>query len=100
MASDQSNEIREVVREEVSRLLGSKSTTSNSTVTGNESSHELKSNNKRTPVTPQTQSSDCPCISTPRTRTLSFEEFYKLRESQRQSGFKVSKKKEKRLIDH
>ena len=95
MASDQSqrNEIREVVREEVSRLLGSKSTTSNSPATGNELSHE--SNNKRTPVTPQTQSSDCPCISTPRTRTLSFEEFYKMRESQRQSGFKVSKKKKK-----
>ena len=91
--------MQEVVREEVSRLLGSKSTMSNSPATGNELSHE--SNNKRTPVTPQTQSSDCPCISTPRTRTLSFEEFYKLRESGRKptsvrlQGFK---EKEKRFI--
>jgi hypothetical protein len=102
MASDQSNfvrnEIREVVREEVSRLLASTSATSNSTATGNESSRE--SNNERPPVTPQTQSSsfsDRPSTSTPRTRTLSFADFYKMRESQRQSGFKVSKKKKKGL---
>ena len=96
MASDQSNfvrnEICEVVRQEVSRLLGSTSTTSNST---NVSSRE--SNNERPPVIPQTESSNCPSLSTPRTRTLSFEDFYKMRESQRQSGFKVSKKKKKGL---
>ena len=94
MASDQSNfvrnEIREVVRKEVSRLLGSTPTTSNST---NVSSRE--SNNERPPVTPQTQSSNGPSVSTPRLSTLSFEDFYKMRESQRQSGFKVSKKKKK-----
>ena len=100
MASDQSNfvrnEIREAVREEVSRLLGSTSATSNSTATGNESNRE--SNNERPPVTPQSSSfSDCPSTSTRRTRTLSFEDFYKMRESQRQSGFKVSKKKKKGL---
>ncbi|CAB4020913.1 Hypothetical predicted protein [Paramuricea clavata] len=102
MASEQSNfvrnEIREAVREEVSRLLGSTSATSNSTATGTESSRE--SNNERPPATPQTQSSsfsDCPSTPTPRTRTLSFEDFYKMRESQRQSGFKISKKKKKGL---
>ena len=88
--------MREVVREGVSRLLGSKSTTSNSTATANESSHE-SSYSKRPPVTPQSQSSDCPSISTPRTRTLSLEEFYKMRESQRQPGCKVSKKKKEGL---
>ena len=71
-------------------MLGSTSATSNSTATGNESSRE--SNNERPPAT-----GDCPSTSTRRTRTLSFEDFYKMRESQRQSGFKVSKKKKKGL---
>ena len=42
------NQIREVARVEVSRLLGSTPTTSNSTAAGNESGHE--SNNERPPA--------------------------------------------------
>ena len=87
------NEIREAVREEVTRLL---SGTSPSTSSSEESRHqhdsESRSSSSNTPSTPSCSRSG----SNPNANgTLSFEDFYRMRESQRQLGCKPSKKKKK-----
>ena len=91
------NEIREAVREEVSRLLGSTSSTSSSTSPRPEWSRESETaSHSITPqsaVIPSSSGASCSDLSD---RTLSFEEFYKRRESQRQKGFKPPSKKKKK----
>ena len=90
------NEIQEVVREEVSRLLGSTSSTSGSTSTTPEWSRESETASRsitpQSAVIPSSSGASCSDSSEP---TLSFEEFYKMRQSQRQKGFKPPSKKKK-----
>ncbi len=112
MASDLRNEIREAVREEVSRLfatevanscLSSSRDTECSSVS-NPALNRRSSSLNRSHSIPSTSSvvSTSGCLSggsdrsaSGRERTLSFEEFYQMRERQRQTGFKPAKKKKR-----
>jgi hypothetical protein len=79
------NEIREAVREEVTRLL---SGTSPSTSTSEETRRQCDDKNR------SSSRSSIPCTSQS-SSTLTFEDFYKMRESQRQLGCKPQKKRKK-----
>lgn len=102
------DEIREAVRQEVTRLFSTSSlptqsipavtTLSESRNYSSESSCERADLSLSTSATPQAQStSSTPCGSSSArsNRTLSFQDFYKMRERQRQAGFKSPKNKAK-----
>mgnify|MGYP002803519687 CR=1 FL=1 len=92
------NEIREAVRDEVSRILGSPSANqvsrSNEPATRStrQSGQSVETNRPRL----DSASSGCnSSASSSGTTTLSFEDFYKMRERERQQGFKPPSKKKK-----
>lgn len=87
-----SDEIRQAIRQEVTHLLSGASSTSMQSrtatpaSTGCRSTPEITSNSSETPSLPSGSRSN---------RTLSFEQFYRMRESQRQAGCKPAKKKKR-----
>ena len=78
------DEIREAIREEVTRLF---SGTSPSCSTSEEPRRQCNGESSSTPSCSRSGSNP--------NRTLSFEDFYKMRESQRQAGCKPAKKKKR-----
>ena len=101
MASDLRNEIREAVREEVSRLFAGETTNLNLSRDIECASRDHVNRNHNNPTVSASSSRSTPGCSSASSdrsvsqqeRTLSFEEFYQMRERQRQTGFKLAKKK-------
>ena len=100
MSMDLRNEIREAVREEVSRLFAVETTNLNSSRDIECASRDVNRNHNNPTVSASSSRSTPGCSSassdrsvSPQERTLSFEEFYQMRERQRQTGFKPAKKK-------
>ena len=100
MASDLRNEIREAVREDVSCLFAVETTNLNSSrdiefglrdVNRNHNNPTVSASSSRS--TPGCSSASSDCSVSQQERTLSFEEFYQMRERQRQTGLKPAKKK-------
>ena len=92
VASFLRKEIQAAVREEVSRVMNSTATrtwtNSTSTLsTGATATENSRNSSNSAPSSIQQNSSE---------RTLSFEEFYALREEERQEGFKSPKKRKKK----
>jgi hypothetical protein len=98
------SEIREAVREEVTRLLGSTASTSSSpsSVGTCELRRETSDSERSSGASssrssnPRVRHNDPSTSSSSSSSTVSFQEFYKLRESQRQQGCKPPKAKKKK----